>query len=69
MPQDGINSISVPGMVAGWQALRTRFGTMLFGVRNFTVTVAKSLRLPMAWCRNGYATLPIRRPFPALRSN
>ncbi len=28
MPQDGINSISVPGMVAGWEALRTRFGTM-----------------------------------------
>jgi gamma-glutamyltranspeptidase/glutathione hydrolase len=28
MPNDGINSISVPGMVAGWEALRTRFGTM-----------------------------------------
>ena len=28
MPQDGVNSISVPGMVAGWEALRTRFGTM-----------------------------------------
>ena len=28
MPQDGINSISVPGMVAGWEALRIRFGTM-----------------------------------------
>src|SRR5579871_1043961 len=28
MPQDGIYSVSVPGMIAGWDALRTRFGTM-----------------------------------------
>jgi gamma-glutamyltranspeptidase/glutathione hydrolase len=28
MPQAGINSVTVPGVVAGWQALRDRFGTM-----------------------------------------
>jgi len=28
MPQSGINSVTVPGVVAGWQALHDRFGTM-----------------------------------------
>jgi gamma-glutamyltranspeptidase/glutathione hydrolase len=28
MPQRGIDSVTVPGVVAGWQALRDRFGTM-----------------------------------------
>jgi gamma-glutamyltranspeptidase/glutathione hydrolase len=28
MPQLGINSVTVPGVVAGWQSLRDRFGTM-----------------------------------------
>lgn len=28
MPQAGINSVTVPGVVAGWQTLRDRFGTM-----------------------------------------
>ena len=30
MPQDGIYSVTVPGAVAGWEALRTRFGTMSY---------------------------------------
>ena len=30
MPQRGVWSVTVPGMVAGWDALRTRFGTMGF---------------------------------------
>ena len=30
MPNDGIYSVTVPGAVAGWDALRTRFGTMAF---------------------------------------
>ena len=30
MPRDGIYSVSVPGAVAGWEALRSRFGTMKF---------------------------------------
>jgi gamma-glutamyltranspeptidase/glutathione hydrolase len=30
MPKDGIYSVSVPGAVAGWEALRSRFGTMNF---------------------------------------
>jgi gamma-glutamyltranspeptidase / glutathione hydrolase len=30
MPQSGIYSITVPGAVAGWDALRTRFGTKPF---------------------------------------
>lgn len=28
MPRDGMHSISVPGAVAGWEALRSRFGSM-----------------------------------------
>src|SRR5580698_8599080 len=28
MPQAGINSVTVPGVVAGWQTLHDRFGTM-----------------------------------------
>jgi gamma-glutamyltranspeptidase / glutathione hydrolase len=28
MPQEGIYSVTVPGAVAGWDMLRTRFGTM-----------------------------------------
>ena len=27
MPQNGIYSVTVPGAVAGWDALRSRFGT------------------------------------------
>lgn len=30
MPQRGVWSITVPGAIAGWDALRTRFGTMSF---------------------------------------
>jgi gamma-glutamyltranspeptidase / glutathione hydrolase len=30
MPQRGINSVTVPGVVAGWEAMRTRFGTKPF---------------------------------------
>src|SRR6266849_5161749 len=30
MPQQGIWSVTVPGAVAGWNELRTRFGTMPF---------------------------------------
>ena len=30
MPQRGIHSVTVPGAVAGWDALRTRFGTKTF---------------------------------------
>jgi gamma-glutamyltranspeptidase/glutathione hydrolase len=30
MPQRGVYSVTVPGAVAGWDALRTRFGTMGF---------------------------------------
>ncbi|MCI0670121.1 MAG: gamma-glutamyltransferase, partial [Myxococcaceae bacterium] len=30
MPQKGIHSVTVPGAVAGWDALRTRFGTKPF---------------------------------------
>ena len=30
MPQRGVWSITVPGAVAGWEAMRTRFGTMGF---------------------------------------
>ncbi len=30
MPQRGIHSVTVPGVVAGWDALRTRFGTKPF---------------------------------------
>ncbi len=30
MPQNGIYSVTVPGAVAGWDALRTRFGTKQF---------------------------------------
>ncbi|MFI5311134.1 MAG: gamma-glutamyltransferase [Gemmatimonadales bacterium] len=30
MPQRGVMSVTVPGMVAGWDALRTRFGTKGF---------------------------------------
>src|SRR5215472_1970362 len=30
MPQNGIYSVTVPGAVAGWDALRTRFGTKKF---------------------------------------
>src|SRR5215510_11332050 len=30
MPQSGIYSVTVPGAVAGWDALRTRFGTKPF---------------------------------------
>ncbi|MGH7620446.1 MAG: gamma-glutamyltransferase [Gemmatimonadaceae bacterium] len=30
MPQRGINSVTVPGAVSGWDALLTRFGTMKF---------------------------------------
>lgn len=30
MPQRGVWSVTVPGMIAGWDALRTRFGTMSF---------------------------------------
>ena len=29
-PQDGIHSVTVPGCVAGWEALRKRFGTQEF---------------------------------------
>ena len=30
MPQRGVWSVTVPGAVAGWEALRTRFGTMSY---------------------------------------
>jgi len=30
MPQRGIQSVTVPGAVSGWDALRTKFGTMTF---------------------------------------
>lgn len=30
MPQSGVWSVTVPGMVAGWDAMRTRFGTKSF---------------------------------------
>ena len=30
MPQKGINSVTVPGAVSGWDALRSRFGTKSF---------------------------------------
>ena len=30
MPQSGIYSVTVPGAVAGWDALRSRFGTKPF---------------------------------------
>jgi gamma-glutamyltranspeptidase / glutathione hydrolase len=30
MPNDGIYSVTVPGVVAGWDALRSRFGSMAF---------------------------------------
>src|SRR5438876_7672725 len=30
MPQRGIHSVTTPGVVAGWDALRRRFGTMPF---------------------------------------
>src|SRR5260370_40316039 len=30
MPQSGIHSVTVPGCVAGWEALRKRFGTQEF---------------------------------------
>ena len=30
MPQEGINSVTVPGCVAGWEALHRRFGKMPF---------------------------------------
>jgi gamma-glutamyltranspeptidase / glutathione hydrolase len=30
MPQRGINSVTVPGVVAGWEAMRSRFGTKPF---------------------------------------
>jgi gamma-glutamyltranspeptidase / glutathione hydrolase len=30
MPQRGIYSVTVPGVVAGWDAMRTRFGTKPF---------------------------------------
>lgn len=45
MPQDGINSISVPGAVAGWEALRTRFGTMPY---------AKLLASAIAYAQEGF---------------
>lgn len=30
MPQNGVWSVTVPGMIAGWDALRTKFGTKSF---------------------------------------
>ena len=30
MPQNGVWSVTVPGMIAGWDALRTRFGSKPF---------------------------------------
>jgi gamma-glutamyltranspeptidase/glutathione hydrolase len=30
MPQNGIHSVTVPGIVAGWDAMRRRFGTLPF---------------------------------------
>jgi gamma-glutamyltranspeptidase/glutathione hydrolase len=30
MPQNGVWSVTVPGMIAGWEAMRTKFGTMSF---------------------------------------
>jgi gamma-glutamyltranspeptidase/glutathione hydrolase len=32
MPADGIHTVTVPGAVAGWDALRARFGRLPFGV-------------------------------------
>src|SRR4051794_35384043 len=32
MPQGGIHSVTVPGAVAGWDALRTRFGRLPLSV-------------------------------------
>jgi gamma-glutamyltranspeptidase/glutathione hydrolase len=31
MPADGIHTVTVPGAVAGWDALRARFGRLPFG--------------------------------------
>jgi len=45
MPQDGINSVSVPGSVAGWEALRTRFGTMPY---------SKLLASAIAYAQDGF---------------
>ena len=30
MPQRGIHSVTVPGVVAGWDAMRSKFGTKPF---------------------------------------
>jgi gamma-glutamyltranspeptidase / glutathione hydrolase len=38
MPQRGIYSVTVPGVVAGWEAMRSRFGT-----RPFTETLAPAI--------------------------
>jgi gamma-glutamyltranspeptidase / glutathione hydrolase len=38
MPQSGINSVTVPGVVAGWEMLRQRFGT-----RDFATLLAPAI--------------------------
>jgi gamma-glutamyltranspeptidase/glutathione hydrolase len=45
MPQRGIYSVTVPGAVAGWDALRTRFGT-----KNFSELLAPAIH----YAENGF---------------
>jgi len=45
MPQRGVYSVTVPGAIAGWDALRSRFGTMGFD---------QLLAPAIAYARNGY---------------
>ena len=50
MPQTGIDSVTVPGAGAGWDALRTRFGTKPF---------AELLAPAISYARNGFPVTEI----------
>ncbi len=50
MPQRGVWSVTVPGAVAGWDALRSRFGTMGFD---------KLLAPAIYYAENGFPVSPI----------